>query len=45
MSERGALKFEYNLGVDKGCLCTKFGGAHLRNRDSTDQKSTKNGQF
>ena len=34
MLERGTLKFEHDLGEDKTCIRTKFGGAQLRDCES-----------
>ena len=41
MAYRGTLKFEHSLGVDRGCMRTKFGGAQLRDRDFRGRKSAK----
>ena len=45
MAKRGMLKLEHDLGADRGCKRTKFGGAYSRGRDSIGRKAAKSGQF
>ena len=45
MAERRTLKFEHNVGADRGCMRTKFGGAQSRDRDSRGRKSTNVDNF
>ena len=45
MAERGTLKFKHHLVEDRGCMCTKFRGAQLRDLDSRGRKSAQSEQF
>ena len=45
MAGRGTLKFERNLGADRGCMRTKFEGAQLRDRNFRGRQSAKVDKF